>query len=263
MDCVITAGGIPQPDDPVYVYTQGKSKALLDMGGRTMLERVVDALQSSQSIGDIVVAGLGDDSGMRFQRPVRHIPDQGRMLANVLAGINWIRERKPESRNVIICSADIPTLTGPIIDKFVESCRPFDKAVYYPFVTKETMETRFPGSRRTFVKLKGVQVAGGDVVLVHADLAATHQELWHAVSNARKHAWQLARIVGLGTLLRFLTHRLDFADIEKIGQRMIDRPVKIIISLDAELAMDADKPSQVDLLRADWQQRAMNTTREI
>ncbi len=27
MDAIITAGGIPKPEDPLYEYTQGKSKA--------------------------------------------------------------------------------------------------------------------------------------------------------------------------------------------------------------------------------------------
>ena len=35
MDCVITAGGVPKPDDPLYVYTQGKPKALLEINGRS------------------------------------------------------------------------------------------------------------------------------------------------------------------------------------------------------------------------------------
>ena len=29
MDAIVTAGGIPQPGEPLYEYTQGKSKALL------------------------------------------------------------------------------------------------------------------------------------------------------------------------------------------------------------------------------------------
>jgi hypothetical protein len=34
MDAIITAGGIPQPDDPLYEYTQGSHKALLDIASQ-------------------------------------------------------------------------------------------------------------------------------------------------------------------------------------------------------------------------------------
>ena len=54
MHCIVTAGGLPGPEDPLYPYTQGKPKALLDMGGRTMLERVMDALQNSKYVETIV-----------------------------------------------------------------------------------------------------------------------------------------------------------------------------------------------------------------
>ena len=33
MDAIVTAGGIPHPDEPLYPYTQGGSKATLDIAG--------------------------------------------------------------------------------------------------------------------------------------------------------------------------------------------------------------------------------------
>lgn len=251
MDCVVVAGGVPQPDDAIYTYTQGKPKALLDMGGRTMLERVVDALQAAQAVDDVIVVGLGGDMGMTFQRPVQHLPDQGNLVDNVIAGMRWIKANKPESRVTLASSADIPALTGHVVDHFVELCRPFDHALYYNFVTREAMETRFPTSNRTFIKLRGLEIAGGDIVMVHVELADSHHELWMKLANARKHAWQIARIVGLRLVLKLLLRRVSIADIQEIGQRMIERPVKVILNPNAEIAMDADKPHQVDLLRED------------
>ena len=120
MDCAIVAGGRPGPDDPLYSYTQGRPKALLDIGGRTMLERVVDALQESGSIDDIIVVGLGpelaSESNLSFQRPVHHLDDQGSMVGNALAGMAWIRKQKPKADPFMICSSDIPMLTPAVVD---------------------------------------------------------------------------------------------------------------------------------------------------
>ena len=251
INCVIMAGGLPLPDDPLYPLTQGKSKVLLDMGGRTMLERVADALQNAQSVGEVVVVGLGSDLGMTFQRPVYHLPDQGRLLQNALAGIAKIRELHPETSLVLLCSADIPTITSAIVDDFVEKCRPYDKGIVYNFVDKATMESRFPSSSRTYVKLKDALIAGGDMTLIQADLADDNQEIWEALTNARKHAWQLARVVGLRFMLKFLLRQLSFADIEAAGERITGRPCQVMLNPHAEIAMDADKPEQVQLLRAD------------
>jgi NDP-sugar pyrophosphorylase family protein len=37
MDVIIPAGGIPRPNHPIYKYTQGKPKALLDIAGKPMI----------------------------------------------------------------------------------------------------------------------------------------------------------------------------------------------------------------------------------
>jgi hypothetical protein len=252
MDCVVIAGGIPDPTDPLYEYTQGKPKALLDMEGRTMLERVMDALQTADSIERIVVVGLGSDMGMQFLEPVdQHLPDHGGMVPNVLAGVDWLRQDNPDIQEVLFCSSDVPTITAPIVEEFINRCRPFDYGVYYILVTKEAMEARFPQSNRTYVKLKGLDVAGGDMAIARVELADTHQELWKALSDARKHAWQLARIVGLGTLVKYLFRRMGPAEIEKKAASIVGTPVQIVLDPPAELAMDADKPQQVDLLRAE------------
>ncbi|MEJ2752327.1 MAG: nucleotidyltransferase family protein, partial [Chloroflexota bacterium] len=157
MDCIVVAGGVPGPDDPLYEYTQGKPKALLDMEGRTMLERVMDALQTSQNIDRIVVVGLGSDMGMHFLRPVdMHLTDRGGMVSNVLAGVEWLRQDKPDIDHVLYCTSDIPTISGTIVDEFVRRCQPLDRNIYYILVTQEAMEKRFPHSNRTYVKFEGV-----------------------------------------------------------------------------------------------------------
>jgi hypothetical protein len=259
MHCIVTAGGIPGPEDPLYPYTQGKPKALLDMDGRTMLERVMDALQGSKYIDKIVVIGLKDDMGMQFKRPVDHyLPDQGSLVGNALAGVHLLSQKYPGTKSALFCTSDIPSLTTNNVDRFLESCEPFDKAIYYIFVAREDMENRFPNSRRTYVKLKGIEVAGGDVAIAQLDLADEHEELWRSLTNARKHAWQLARVVGFRLLLKLLFHRLSIEDIEETASRIVSRPTKIILDAPAEMAMDVDKPQQLELLRADLKRSQIN-----
>ncbi len=256
MHCLIIAGGRIQPLDPLFLYSQGKPKALIDMGGRTMLERIIDALQAARSIEDVWVVGIdaatAAEVGLTFARPVEFLPDQGSMVANILAGCDWLRRERPEATAVLGCSADIPAITGPIVDAFVEACRPWDRAVYYNFVRRDTLEGRFPHSNRTYSRLGGMEVAGGDMVIAHLDVAERNRELIETLTGARKQPWRIARIVGLGFLLKFLLHRLSFADVEATAGRILGAPVRIVLDSPAELAMDADKPYQVDMLRADF-----------
>ncbi len=251
MDCIIIAGGLATPEEPMYAITAGKPKALLPMGSRTMLERVVDAVQGSQYVDNVVVVGLGSDMGMSFQRPVHHLPDQGSLVSNIVAGVNWVREHQPDVKAVLGTSADIPLLTSSMVDTLVEMCQPLDASVYYTYVTRETMEKRFPHSNRTFVKLKGIEIAGGDLGIMNPAVIDHNEELFTALSNARKHAWQIARVVGIGLLLKFLFRRLGPKEIEAEGLRVLGMPLKTINLPYAEMAMDADKPHQVEMLQAE------------
>ena len=252
MDCVVTAGGMPTEDDPMYAYTQGKPKALLPFGDRTMLERVIDALQDSKSIDNIVVVGLGSDMGMTFKRPVHHLPDNGSLVGNFIAGIAWLREQNPELGVVLASSSDIPLITADKIDQLVELCQPLDADYYYTYATKETMEKRFPGSKRTYVKLKGLEISGGDLGMLRASTIDANQELFEALANARKHAWKIAKVVGFKMLIKFLFRRLGLAELKVEAERILAGSVRIVGLPYAELAMDADKPEQVDMLRAEF-----------
>ncbi len=52
MDAIVIAGGIPEPGEPLYPYTQGKPKATLEISGKPMAQWVLDALNgAARSLG--------------------------------------------------------------------------------------------------------------------------------------------------------------------------------------------------------------------
>lgn len=255
MDCIVVAGGQPGPDDPLFPYTQGKPKALLPIGGQPMLAYVLRALHEARHVDGLVVVGIPEAEGalaansLPASQQLTFLPDRGGIVANARQGLEWLLANRPQAAEVLFSTADIPLLTGPVVDTFVDQCRPFDRLAYYNVVTRETMENRFPHSDRTFVRLHETEIAGGDLILAQSRILDTNQALWEALSDARKHAWQLARIVGFRTLLRLLLHRLSLPEVEQLAGDMFAAPIRILISLHPELAMDVDKPEQVDLLR--------------
>ncbi len=87
MDAIVTAGGIPQPDEPLYPFTQGGPKAMLDVAGKPMVQWVMDALSGSQYIEHVVLIGLEPTSGVTCSKPLSFIPNQGSMVDNLIAGV--------------------------------------------------------------------------------------------------------------------------------------------------------------------------------
>ena len=50
---------------------------------------------------------------------------------------------------------------------------------------------------------------------------------------------------------KFIFRRIGTAEIEKKAAEILGLPVEVVLSPYAEIGMDADKPHQVDMLRAD------------
>ncbi|HAE60594.1 MAG TPA: hypothetical protein DCG54_14100, partial [Anaerolineae bacterium] len=92
MDAIVVAGGIPLPEDPLYTYTLGNSKALLDIAGKPMVQWVLDALSSAKSIENVIVIGLSAKSGVTCAKPLHFLPNQGRMLSNIVTGVEKSQE---------------------------------------------------------------------------------------------------------------------------------------------------------------------------
>ena len=97
MDCVVIAGGVPQEEDLLFSYTQGKPKACMDMNGRTMLERVVDALQDSTHNRRDCCGRAGRRYGPKISPRRSSSARSGRTGSNTLAGVR-LAEPAPTRR---------------------------------------------------------------------------------------------------------------------------------------------------------------------
>lgn len=255
MDAIITAGGIPAPDEPLYALTQGKSKAILDIGGKPMVQWVLDAIGGSTKIEHVVIVGLEPDSDVSCDKPLSFIPNQGGMIDNVRTGIAKVVEINPDSELVMLVSSDIPALTTEMVDWVVDTALETEDDFYYNLISREVMEKRYPGSNRSFVKLKDVDVCGGDLNVVRVSATYGNDELWNKLVSARKNAFKQAALFGFGTLILMLTRRLSLKDAVPRVEKQLGIRGRAILCPYAELAMDVDKPHQFEILDTDLEKQ--------
>ena len=256
MDAIVTAGGVPKPGDTLYAYTQGKAKAMLDIAGKPMAQWVLDAINESALVERVVVVGLGPDAGLEITKPVVFIPNQGSMLKNIQVAASKVVEVNPEADLILVVSSDIPAITSEMVDWAIRAARESDDDIYYNVVPREVMESRFPGSNRSFIRFKDVEVCGGDMNIIRASITEGRDEIWGKLVAARKNALKQASLLGFDTLFLLLLRRLTIdAAVKKAGKRLGLRG-RAVISPYAEIGMDVDKPGQLELLRADLAKRA-------
>ncbi|MEW5938273.1 MAG: nucleotidyltransferase family protein [Chloroflexota bacterium] len=256
MYAIVTAGGIPQPEDPLYIYSKGDSKALIDLAGKPMIQWVLDALNDAREVDAIIVIGLSAKTGLKSRKPIHYLSNQGRMLANIVAGVNKALELDKKTEYVLVASSDIPTLRGDMVDWLVNTCMETDDELYYGVCPREVMEERFPDSRRTYTRLKDMELCGADIHVTHVRMATEHLDLWERLIGNRKSPFTQASIVGLGLVWKvFVTHSLTLdGAVEEISRR-IGIKGRAIVWDHAEPCMDVDKPHQLELLRADLEAR--------
>ena len=255
MYAIVTAGGIPQPEDPLYSYSKGDSKALIDIAGKPMVQWVVDAINEAKQVDEIIMIGLSAKTGLKSGKPIHYLSNQGRMLANIVLGVNKALELNPKTDYVLIVSSDIPAVKGEMIDWLITTCMQTQDDLYYGVCPRAVMESRFPGSKRTYTRLKGLEVCGADMNITHVRMATEHLDLWEKLIGNRKSPLTQASIVGLDTLWKVITRSATLDELVGHVSNRIGIKGRVIVWDHAEPCMDIDKPHQLELLRADMEEQ--------
>jgi molybdopterin-guanine dinucleotide biosynthesis protein A len=96
----------------------GGDKALIEIGGRTILERVIETM--TPQCDGIILNANGDPSRfVRFGLPVvpDDIPDFAGPLAGILAGLDWAAAHRPDIAWMASVPGDCPFLPKDLVGK--------------------------------------------------------------------------------------------------------------------------------------------------
>ena len=237
VDAVVLAGGDGAVIDPAVSV-----KGLVPIAGKPMVEWVVEALRQAETIADIaVVMPSASGLGPWTEKVDRVVVSEGRFVDNVLTGVNSFES----DRRVLVVTGDVPALTGEAVDDFVLRSIERDAEVSYPLVRKSDMVEQFPGSERTFVRIEGGSVTGGNMTLLTRDLVRRNRDIGQRLFETRKSPVKMARVIGLRFIVKLITGRLKPSDVEsKLGELLGGR-CAAIYTVYASIGADVDKPIDV------------------
>ncbi len=257
MNIVVTAGGIPLPNEPLYPLTQGHPKAFLDIHGKPMIQYVLDAIDQSKIANRVVVVGLNEPANLACQKPVEYLPTQGDMFQNIragalhLAGSSSSGSPTDTGSYVMVLSSDLPGINAEIVDWIASLPQTRDADLFYQVISREVMEKRYPASKRSYYWLKDVEVCGADIHLIRMSLLTKYTSLWNKIIGARKNAFQQAGLIGLDILFGFLFRRFTLDETAARVSHRLGIKAQAVLCPFAEAGMDIDKPSQYDIIRKD------------
>jgi len=250
LDAIVTAGGIPVQGDPLFERTAGKPKALIDFAGKPMIQWVLDALSASSNVNRVVIVGLPPFTELVCTHPMKIIETQGSILGNLKAGVQELQHQGNISQKVLALSSDIPAVTSEMVDWVVEKVQQTDHDLYYNVISRDTMESAFPTSKRTYLKLFDVEACGGDVNAFDHQMIFQKQQLFDQIIGSRKSPIKQASILGFDTLFLVLIRKMTLLQAEVNISKKIGARCHAILCPFAEIGMDVDKPHQLDELLA-------------
>jgi GTP:adenosylcobinamide-phosphate guanylyltransferase len=240
VDAVILAGGDGEVIDP-----QQRFKGLVPIAGKPLVEWVVEAFRSAELIGEIaVVIPTAEGLGPWVDSVDKLVVSNRDFMDNVIAGAAAFREDRP----IMVATGDIPLLTGPAIDTFIAAGLATGADFVYPLVRRESIEAAYPGAQRTYFKLKTGRFTGGNAMMVAPRLLAPARELGQRMFNDRKNSVALVRTAGFGFVVKFLLGRLAPEDLVDKIRELLGGVGAAVVLEDPAIAMDVDKPSDLELV---------------
>jgi molybdopterin-guanine dinucleotide biosynthesis protein A len=108
----------------------GNDKALLSLGGRSLLERIAERL--APQCDSMILNANGDPARFsRMQHPVvpDSVADHPGPLAGLLAALEWSAAHRPDIAWVVSAPADTPFLPKDLVQRLHEACRATRKPI--------------------------------------------------------------------------------------------------------------------------------------
>lgn len=228
--------------DPIAQYYNIAHKCLLQIGGKSMLSRVVDALLGSQRIkaihvsvetADVLYEALGNIAAMIQQSVPSHSAP-----ASAIAAARDIGQFP-----ILITTGDHALLTAEMVGYVCDNSIKLSADITVGLATRDTIQAAYPETKRTYFRFRDTAVSGCNLFTLHSAKGLRLLELWSQLERNRKKPWRLAFAFGPIALFNFVLGRLSLLDTFDIISRKCDLVAKPLILPYAEAAIDVDKPA--------------------
>ncbi|CQR72835.1 2-C-methyl-D-erythritol 4-phosphate cytidylyltransferase [Sporomusa ovata DSM 2662] len=243
-DAIILAGG--ENNEHLHRYTAQPYEALIDIAGKPMVEYVAEALATSSHVSRIFVAGPAEELG-KCSFPEKAVILSGGQT--IMETISLGMKALGHENLTLVVTADIPLLTAAAIDDFLRQCASVNADVYYPVIAQCDHERRFPGNKRTYVRLKEGTFTGGNIFLVNPRIVPQCVQVAEQIIANRKNPVRLCFLLGWIFVVKFIVGSLKLTQVEARVSDILRIKGAVIRSPYAELGIDVDKPSDLELVR--------------
>jgi len=238
---LVLAGSRGGPD-AVADYAGVAHKALIELEGRPLLARVAGALRAAGARRIAVSCNHPAVEALARELGLEVLPSASGPSQSVLDGAAAL------GLPLLVTTADHALLQPEWVERFLADV-PAGTEVAAMVAPRAAVEAAAPGAQRTYLRLADGHWSGCNLFWLANEDALRAVAFWRRLEAERKRPWRMARILGLGMLLKYLTGRLSLAGAaERLG-RLAGVEARIVATPYGLAAVDVDKPADLDLVR--------------
>ena len=248
---IVLAGQRPGPDSVAAPFGL-RTKALVPVLGRPMIDRVIEVLSASPHIRSVIIAEDASLDPLSTAAGVAKVVEDG--FATITPSFPKISESVAETveahgadATYLITTADNPLLTTEVIADFIADARGADIAI--GMAEKRVIEAKYPDIPRTYYRFSDAAISGANLFYVSGAEGLKAIRFWAYVEQHRKNPLRLFAKFGLVNLALMASKRLSLVQAFERASAIIDCTIKPVLLPHAEAAIDVDKP--IDLLIAE------------
>ena len=245
----LVLAGSRGPQDPLAAHAGVSHKAMIEVGGRPMLARVIDALAAAgfERIAVAIerpelVEQLRAAGALPASAAVEALPAAAGPSASVEAGLAAL------GAPLLVTTADHALLEPAWVEYFVGHA-PADAALAAGLARAETVTAATPGAQRTFLRFADGAWSGCNLFYLAGPQAGRIVALWREVEGLRKQPLKLVARLGWSSALRFALGRLTLAAALERLSRIAGAKAAVVELPFGRAAVDVDKPSDLALVR--------------
>ncbi|MCH7471530.1 nucleotidyltransferase family protein [bacterium] len=239
MDGLVAAGALATDE----LRSRGVERIpLLKVDGETILNRVCRCLIEGGGCQKVHVLAPGE-----VPLPDHHAVCRGEYSGDLVSDVLNCVRNDTAGEGVLISSGDLPLLTPEAVSAVVDAAKNSGADVVYPVAERQAVEERFAGSKRTYLRLRGQTVTGGNVFWLGRDWILRNGELLAKLFEHRKSPPALAKIFGVGFLIRVVLGLASLDYLERHLGGVVRAKLHAPVLPFPELVVDLDKPADLDL----------------
>jgi len=249
----VVLSGDRSSSDPLVKASGRGCKALIEIDGKPMILRVLDALDESACVGPVTICGPSRDSLAAEERLQRLVAEER---------IGWQSPRATPSTSahealaaiapakpVLLTTADHPLLSAEIVDHFCRAALVSGADAVVGLAPYALVREIFPGMRKTVLRFSDGEYCGCNLFAFLTPAGRQMADRWRQVEAERKSPLKVMKMLGWLSVLRYRFGWLSLDGAARALSRRMGMRLAAVRMPFGDAAVDVDSLADHELVQ--------------